>query len=74
LNKSRDEETGKFEESFHDEDIVELLRGKRLTTNEIAETVGCHRTTAYKRLTELESAGEVTFTRAGNAFIWERSE
>ena len=69
--RRRDEETGEYELSYTDETILQLLRGTRLSTSEVAEELDCHRTTAHARLVELENKGDVISSKAGNTFIWE---
>lgn len=69
--RRRDDETGEYEVVYSDETILELLRGTRLSTSEVAEELDCHRTTAHERLVELENEGEVISTKVGNTFIWE---
>jgi predicted transcriptional regulator len=69
--KRRDEDTGRFEEAVSDEDIIELLNETRMSTSEVADEVGYHRTTTYDRLVALEEEGSIESTRAGNTYIWE---
>lgn len=69
--RRRDTETGLYEEVYSDDVIVTLLEGTRLSTGEVAKELDCHRTTAHKRLSELEEEGVVVSTEAGNTYIWE---
>lgn len=69
--RKRDEETGLFEEVYNQEDILDALRGTRLSTGEVANALGCHRTTAHDRLIKLEEDGIITSSEAGNTLIWE---
>ena len=69
--RKRDEETGLYKKVYSEEDILETLRETRLSTSEVANALGCHRTTAHQLLTELEQDGLVTSTQAGNTLIWE---
>ena len=69
--KRRNEETGEYSEVYNDSRICEVLEGTRLSTSEVADELGCHRTTAHSKLTEMEDDGLVTSTQAGNTLIWE---
>ena len=70
MTRERDGDTGQYREEYTDDEIEQLLRGTRLSTTEVAEELGCHRTTAHSRLTELEDEGLVTWTRVGGAKVW----
>lgn len=74
MTRERDEETGLFEEVYNQQEILDTLRGTRLSTSEVANALGCHRTTAHNRLSEMESEGLVSSTEAGNTLIWEVSK
>jgi len=69
--KRRNEDTGEYQEVYDDSHIYEVLEGTRLSTREVADELGCHRTTAHSKLTEMEDEGLVTSTQAGNTLIWE---
>jgi DNA-binding NtrC family response regulator len=69
--RRRNDETGQYEEAYSDEAVLDVLRGTRLSTREVANELGCHRTTAYERLSELEVEGKITSTEVGNTKIWE---
>ncbi|MDS0474794.1 hypothetical protein [Natrinema sp. 1APR25-10V2] len=45
-----------------------------MATSEVAEALGCHRTTAHEKLRNLEEDGEIESTEAGNTLIWELDE
>lgn len=74
VTRKRDRETGQYQRVYTEEEITELLDGTRLSTAEVAEALGCHRTTAHERLTDLEEAGVVNSTRVGSAKVWERCD
>ena len=74
MPRKRDEETGLYEEVYSQDDVLDALRGTRLSTSEVADALGCHRTTAHQRLTQLEEGGTVTSSKAGNTLIWEVAE
>lgn len=71
--RRRDTESGKYNEVYSDSEIVELLRSGRLGTSEVADRIGCHRTTAFTRLKDLEKSGVVTRERVGNTYMWSLS-
>jgi predicted transcriptional regulator len=60
-----------YEEVYSDEDILELIRGTRLSTSEVADELNCHRTTAHTKLRDLEDEGIVESNQVGNTLIWE---
>lgn len=74
MTRERDEDTGRYREEYTDDKIERLLHETRLSTTEVAEELGCHRTTAHSRLTELEREGVVTSTRVGSAKVWTTAE
>lgn len=72
MPKDRDEETGKYTESYPYEDFLsalELLDGTA-GTQEIADEVGCSYRTAHAKLTELEEDGKIASRKVGNAKLW----
>ena len=74
MPRKRDEETGLYEEVYSQDDVLDALRGTRLSTSEVADALGCHRTTAHDRLVKMENEGLVLSAEAGNTLIWEVSE
>ena len=71
MPKKRDEETGLYEEVYSQDDVLDVLRETRLSTSEVADALGCHRTTAHDRLVKMEDKGLISSTEAGNTLIWE---
>ncbi|WP_369693808.1 helix-turn-helix domain-containing protein [Halomicrobium sp. LC1Hm] len=69
--RRRNDESGRYQEVYSDEDILSLLEGTRLSTSEVADQLDCHRTTAHDRLTELEDEGKITSKQVGNTLLWE---
>lgn len=69
----RDEDTGRFTETYPPDAFVEAIRdeGGEAGTRAIAERVGCSYETAYKKLQALKDAGEVGYRQVGNAYLWE---
>lgn len=70
MPRRRNSDSGQYEEVYSTKDIVELLRDTRLGTSEVADELGCHRTTAHDRLHELKQGSIVTCERVGNTQIW----
>ncbi|QGA82095.1 putative transcriptional regulator, contains HTH domain [Halomicrobium sp. LC1Hm] len=71
MPRRRNDESGRYQEVYSDEDILSLLEGTRLSTSEVADQLDCHRTTAHDRLTELEDEGKITSKQVGNTLLWE---
>jgi len=71
MPRKRDEESGRYENVYSDEDVLSVLRGTRLATTEVANELDCHRTTAHDKLRDLEEDGLVESSHAGNTLIWE---
>lgn len=72
--RSRDESTGKFEEVYSDEQILDLLRETRLGTSEVADRLECHRTTAHEKLVDLQERDYVESTKVGNTLMWKLAD
>lgn len=71
MPRKRDQESGRYEDVYSDEDVLSVLRGTRLATTEVANELNCHRTTAHNKLRDLEGEGLVKSSHAGNTLIWE---
>jgi len=71
---NRDPDTGRYTQSYTDQEVLGSLEGTRLGTSEVAEALECHRTTAHSKLRELEDRGLVTSTKVGNTLMWEQRE
>lgn len=74
MTRRRDTDSGKYKRVYSLEDVVEVLDETRLGTTEVAEAVGCHRSTALEKLREVEADGRVQSQKVGNTLIWERVE
>lgn len=70
MPRRRDTDSGQFEEVYSAAEIIELLEDTRLGTSEVADRLGCHRTTAHDRLQELEQDDLVVHDRVGNTYMW----
>lgn len=70
MSRRRNSDSGKYEEVYSAEEIIDLLRNTRLGTSEVADKLECHRTTAHERLHELKREGIVTCDRVGNTQMW----
>jgi Mn-dependent DtxR family transcriptional regulator len=71
--KDRDEETGKYTETYPASDFVSALESRDGTagTQEIANEIGCAYRTAHAKLSELEEEGRITSRKVGNAKLWQ---
>lgn len=73
--KDRDEESGKFTETYPPEEFLEALEQLGATgTTDIANFVGCDRRTAYLKLKNLEKEKKVNSQKVGNALLWRRTD
>jgi predicted transcriptional regulator len=72
MAKDRDEETGKYTESFPLERFLSVLNSLSdgATTQEVADEIGCAYRTAHAKLSELEEVGQVKSRKVGNAKLW----
>ena len=67
----QDEDTGRITEKYADSAFVEAVdEHSPASTSEIAETVGCSRDNAYRRLKRLENAEDIRSKYVGNSLIW----
>jgi GTP-sensing pleiotropic transcriptional regulator CodY len=71
MPRRRDSETGRYQQRYTADEIVNELRDTRLATVEVADRLGCHRSTAFEKLRELEAEGLVRSKQVGNTLIWE---
>ena len=57
--------------AYSNTDFLDAVReGDLATTVDIAEAVGCERTTAYHRLTALEDDGQLESRKVGQSLVW----
>ena len=67
----QDENTGQIKQKYSDNIFIEAVRDcAPASTREVGEAVGCSLENAYRRLNQLEDAGEVESKMAGNSLIW----
>jgi len=71
--RDRDEASGKFTEEYPREAFIRAIRDASgmASTSDVAGSVGCIRETAYKKLKQMESDGEVNGRKFGNSLVWE---
>ena len=56
---------------YSDEDVIEAVRNvDTATTKAIADELGCSRSGAYQRLTQLRDEDRVSSTEVGNSLLW----
>ena len=69
--RRRNPENKRFEAEYDYDDFLKAIAsGDSVTTGDIADEIGCDRSTAYRRLGELEERGEVESSKVGNANVW----
>lgn len=75
-NDKKDEETGRFEQKYTDDDFLEAVEelGPLAASSDIAEQVGCNHITANERLKKLSERGEIESERRAGAFLWSLAE
>lgn len=71
----RDDDTGKLTPKYEDSAFLKAVEeGEMVTTQEVADEVGCHLNSARKRLAKLEEDGEVVSKKLGGNYIWMLAE
>jgi len=70
--RERDEDSGRYTDKYPPADVLAAIEGLegRAATSEVAESIGCSRDTAYKKLQSMEDAGELASKKAGGIRIW----
>jgi GTP-sensing pleiotropic transcriptional regulator CodY len=68
----RDDENGRFSESYPAEKMFEAVEGSEAgaTTSDVAKTVGSSRRLALRKLRTLEEEGRVRPREVGNTYLW----
>lgn len=73
MGRHRDEETGRYTTQYAREEFIKVLdEADFLSTSDVAEKVGCTQNLAYRRLKELEEAGEVKSKKIGRFLAWQK--
>jgi len=71
VKRPRDEQGRLGGNAYADSDFLAAVRDAELpTTGDVAETVGCSRQTAHKRLRALEDNGQLASKTVGSALVW----
>lgn len=70
MPRRRNDRTGQFDTVYDEAAVLTILEGQRLTTAEIADELGCHRSTALERLHTLEAEDRIESTKAGQTLLW----
>lgn len=71
MKRPRDDHGRLGGNAYPDVDFLDAIREQDTpTTGDVAEGVGCSRTTAHKRLTTLEDDGKVESKEVGAALVW----
>lgn len=76
MPRTRDEESGKYTESYPPERFIEAIRenGGMASTTDVSDYVGCSYDLAYKRLRTFEGSGEIESRKVANARLWSLAE
>ena len=62
-------------QAYSDSDFLDaVVELETATTTKIADAVDCERTTAHKRLRDLESDGQLDSENLGNVIVWAISD
>jgi len=71
MDRDRDDFSGRFTREYPVRQFKEaVVNSDGLSTQGVADKVGCSRDLAYRRLKELEERGEVRVERVGGSFQW----
>jgi predicted ArsR family transcriptional regulator len=72
MAKDRDEETGKYTETYPRESFISALDSLEgaASTQEIADEVGCAYRTAHAKLSTLEQENKISSRKVGNSKLW----
>lgn len=71
MPRKRDEQSGKYETAYPDEDFIQAVQdGDQPSTPEIADTLGCAERTALVRLNELADEGRLRKRKVGSVNLW----
>ena len=75
MGRERDDESGRFIETHTDDVFLEAFDERReMTTQEVADEVGCAYRTAYGKLYGLLDEGLIENRKVGNTILWRRTE
>jgi len=75
MGRDRDEYSGRFNREYPVSQFKEAVENSEgLSTNEVAEKVGCSQKLAYRRLKELEESGEIEANLVGGSYQWKPKE
>lgn len=72
MPRERDEESGRYTESYPPEAVVAAIRegGGMASTTDVSEALGSSYETAYQKLRALEDSGDVESRKVANARLW----
>ena len=73
MPRERDDESGKYTDSYSDEDFISAIRREEelAGTGAIAEIVGCSHRQALNRLKELEERNKIRSKDVGRSLVWQ---
>ncbi|EMA44265.1 hypothetical protein [Halococcus saccharolyticus] len=72
MPRDRDDESGRYTESYPAEDVLAAVRevGGMASTRDVTDALGSSYETAYQKLRGLEDEGEVESRKVANARLW----
>ena len=70
-DRPRDSDSQQFQQEYTDDDFLEAVEQLELpTAKDVADEIGCAKSTAADRLGALEESGDVTSSEVGQAKVW----
>jgi len=75
MPRKRDGESGKYTDTYSDEDFIRAIKkeGGLAGTGAVAELVGCSHRQALNRLKALEKANVIASKDVGRSLVWQVS-
>jgi GTP-sensing pleiotropic transcriptional regulator CodY len=76
MPRKRDEESGKYTDSYSDVDFISAIKEAEgvAGTQEVAEKVGCSHRQALNRLKNIEDSGAIVSKDVGQSLVWQLAE
>jgi len=70
MAEDRDDE-GKYKEKYSSDQFLNAVSNLNVaSTQNVADKVGCSYDLAYRRLSELEDSGKLSYENVGRSFVW----
>lgn len=75
MTERKRSESGQYEKSISDEEIIEFIREKNgVSSGEVADEFGYAQPSAYRRLRTLDEDGRIDSRMVGNSLLWEADD